>query len=212
MIDDFRLRVFYTAALAKNFTRAARKLNITQPAVSLNIAELEQTVGDTLFIRETGKPLVLTEKGMSLFGYAERILSLYERLNRELVPSSAVRQQEGVELRIAAVKLAAGFLLPQAIKMYSAAYPLVSVTLVERTDDEIFGLLSEEKVDIGITSRPADNDNEDETELISRPFAELSMNHGPRPVLSLYCTTKKADGITPKSSAIRNFVLTCITQ
>lgn len=40
-MDDFRLRVFITAAKTLNFTKCAEQLFISQPAVSKHIGELE---------------------------------------------------------------------------------------------------------------------------------------------------------------------------
>lgn len=40
-MDDFRLRVFITAAKTLNFTKCAEQLYISQPAVSKHIGELE---------------------------------------------------------------------------------------------------------------------------------------------------------------------------
>ena len=40
-MDDFRLKVFITAARTLSFTRTAERLFISQPAVSKHIGELE---------------------------------------------------------------------------------------------------------------------------------------------------------------------------
>lgn len=43
-MDDFRLRVFITAAKTLNFTKCAEQLYISQPAVSKHIGELESRI------------------------------------------------------------------------------------------------------------------------------------------------------------------------
>ena len=85
MLNDFRLKVFYTCAIKGSFTKAAKELDITQPAVSSHIAEIENDIHDQVFIRKKGS-VVLTEKGKILMDYAERILHLYACAHRELVP------------------------------------------------------------------------------------------------------------------------------
>ena len=55
---DFRLKVFYTVASEKSFTKAAHKHNITQPAVSKHIQELERIYGITLLERRGSSILV----------------------------------------------------------------------------------------------------------------------------------------------------------
>lgn len=61
-MDDFRLRVFITAAKTLNFTKCAEQLYISQPAVSKHIGELESRYKVQLFER-SGSRLALTEAG-----------------------------------------------------------------------------------------------------------------------------------------------------
>lgn len=64
-MDDFRLRVFITAAKTLNFTKCAEQLYISQPAVSKHIGELESRYKVQLFER-SGSRLALTEAGRSM--------------------------------------------------------------------------------------------------------------------------------------------------
>lgn len=71
-MDDFRLRVFITAAKTLNFTKCAEQLFISQPAVSKHIGELESRYKVQLFER-SGSRLALTEAGRVMLEHAERI-------------------------------------------------------------------------------------------------------------------------------------------
>lgn len=55
-MDDFRLRVFITAAKTLNFTKCAEQLYISQPAVSKHIGELESRYKVQLFERSARHP------------------------------------------------------------------------------------------------------------------------------------------------------------
>ena len=77
MFEDFRLRVFDTVARCGSFTAAARALGISQPAVSQHIAELEKTLGVTLFER-TRTSVCLTEKGRTFRRCSDQILYWYD--------------------------------------------------------------------------------------------------------------------------------------
>lgn len=66
-MDDFRLRVFITAAKTLNFTKCAEQLYISQPAVSKHIGELESRYKVQLFER-SGSRLALTEAGRVMLG------------------------------------------------------------------------------------------------------------------------------------------------
>jgi len=58
-------------------TRAAEQLSLSQSAVSHKIKRLEESIGSELLDRRAG-PTLLTEEGMRLLGYADRILSLHD--------------------------------------------------------------------------------------------------------------------------------------
>ena len=109
---DFRsLRYFAEVARQKSFTLAAQKLFVTQPTLSRQIAELEDELGQTLFIRTTRR-LELTEKGVNLYRQAQTILALVEKakleamsdgaLSGDLTISAAETPVVGTLLRVAA--------------------------------------------------------------------------------------------------------------
>ena len=70
-MDDFRLKVFITAARTLSFTRTAEQLYISQPAVSKHIGELESRYKVQLFARR-GSRLELTDAGRTMLEAAER--------------------------------------------------------------------------------------------------------------------------------------------
>lgn len=63
------LLVFEAAARHGSFTRAAKDFNISQPSISRNIAQLEQDIGQPLFVRGGGGAH-LTDAGRLLFAAA----------------------------------------------------------------------------------------------------------------------------------------------
>lgn len=71
-MDDFRLRVFITAAKTLNFTKCAEQLYISQPAVSKHIGELESRYKVQLFER-SGSRLALTEAGRVMLEHADAL-------------------------------------------------------------------------------------------------------------------------------------------
>ena len=77
-MDDFRLKVFITAARTLSFTRTAEQLFISQPAVSKHVGELESRYKTQLFVRR-GSRLELTPAGETLLTCAERLAGDYRR-------------------------------------------------------------------------------------------------------------------------------------
>lgn len=69
------LRLFHAIVRYGGVTRAAEELNISQPAVSSQVKKFERELGIQLFASE-GRRLVLTDAGMQLTGYAERLFML----------------------------------------------------------------------------------------------------------------------------------------
>lgn len=82
MLEDFSLKVFVTLVREKSFTKTAAVLNVTQPTVSQNISGLESRLNVKLFQRLRGEA-VLTEVGTVFCKYAERVLSDYDRIERD---------------------------------------------------------------------------------------------------------------------------------
>ena len=95
MTTDNRLKIFVAVARSGSFTRAARSLGCSQPSVSQNIAQLESDAGCALFERGRGS-VSLTASGKLFYSYAQRILSMYERLDMEL--SGKAVPQENLQL------------------------------------------------------------------------------------------------------------------
>ncbi len=114
-MDDFRLKVFTTAAETLNFSHCAKQLGITQPAVSSHIKELENLYGQKLFERKmTG--LELTGFGSFLYEKARGILSKYRQLDFEAF--FMINADNMDDYIIAASHHAARTVLPFVMKRY----------------------------------------------------------------------------------------------
>ena len=89
-MDLASLQVFQTVAREQSFSRAAEKLYRTQPAISIAMRKLEEWVGQPLFVRGSGAR-TLTDAGVLLLEYAERMLNLREEI------SKGMKQLQGLE-------------------------------------------------------------------------------------------------------------------
>lgn len=78
-----KLYTLLTVAETLNLTQAAAKSGFTQPAVSQHIKALETELGVKLFIRKDSG-IKLTKEGEIAVKYAEKLLSVYDKLKREL--------------------------------------------------------------------------------------------------------------------------------
>lgn len=152
-MDDFRLRVFITAAKTLNFTKCAEQLFISQPAVSKHIGELESRYKVQLFER-SGSRLALTEAGRVMLEHAERIADGYRRLQYEM---DLFTDRLGGELKVGASTTIAQYVLPQVLARFTARFPEVKVSLASGNSEQVEAALARHDTDLGLVGkqRPA---------------------------------------------------------
>ena len=155
MLTDFRLKVFKTVADRLSFTKAAAELLISQPAVTKQINELERLLGKPLFLRH-GNRISLTDDGVRLLEYANRILALYGELRDAFV------EEQGAfsgEIRLGASTTLSQYVLPGLLAKFRKLYPDVRVTLFNGNTEQIERQIADGKLDFGMiegtASKPA---------------------------------------------------------
>src|SRR5262249_58752264 len=79
-LNYHHLLYFWTVVRAGSIHKASTELRVSAPAISTQLKLLEDQLGEKLLTR-SGRRLVLTEMGKTVFGYAEDIFTL----GRELV-------------------------------------------------------------------------------------------------------------------------------
>ncbi|UXH78791.1 LysR family transcriptional regulator [Roseateles amylovorans] len=108
-----------------NASLAAELLHVTQPAVSKTLAELEQGLGQTLFLRR-GRNMHITPIGRRLLSLARKIEADLHRAAGDV--ATMVRGASG-ELRIGATNAALARLLPTAITSMKAEFPQLTLSV-----------------------------------------------------------------------------------
>lgn len=98
-LNYHHLHYFWAVAKEGNLTRAAKRLHVSQSALSVQIRQLEDVLGQSLFVR-AGRTLALTEAGRIALAYADRIFSTGTELLETLKEG---RRRERHVLRIGAV-------------------------------------------------------------------------------------------------------------
>ena len=97
-INFHHLRYFWAVAKDGNLTRTAARLRVAQSALSSQIRQLEEQLGEALFLRD-GRRLVLTEAGKIALAFAEDIFAAGSQLAATLEHG----RQHAQVLRIGAV-------------------------------------------------------------------------------------------------------------
>lgn len=139
-----QLRYFVAVAEERNFTRAAERLNMTQPPLSRQIQQIEETVGLALFERGA-RPLKLTEAGRVFYAQAKRLLEESD----ELLPLTRRLAQLAERIVIGFVPSTLYGPLPDVIRAFREAAPLIQISLIEMFTIEQLSALKGGRIDVG---------------------------------------------------------------
>jgi len=144
-------RVFYWIAKTGSITGAAARLHITQPAVSHTIKQMEDRLGGPLFFR-TSRGVHLTTEGEVLLRYIEQA---FVHVNMGEKAIAEMHSLNSGEIHIGASDtLCKHYLLPD-LERFHEQYPKIRIHITNRTTPETLLLLKAGKIDFGIVSLPA---------------------------------------------------------
>ena len=137
---------FYHVAKLGSFTKAANTTFRTQSAISQQIKNLEEELGCQLFERIGKRKLRLTFAGNRFFKFSETILEKHSSLIEEL---NEMKGRQKGRLRVAAPFTTLFHLFPLSLKHYIKQFPNVELTILDRSQQDILGLIKNGDVDFG---------------------------------------------------------------
>ena len=143
-----QINAFFAVATTGSFSAAAEKIFRTQSAVSIQIARLEKSLGLRLFQRTT-KSIELTEAGKIFLEYVEKIRSLLEEAQQELID---LEKMERGRLSISTSDTTACYLLPGILQTYKDRYPGIDVVVRNSTSLQTIEKVMNNEVDLGIAT------------------------------------------------------------
>jgi len=150
-LDIASLEVFQAVVRQGGVSKAAAHLNRVQSNVSTRIRQLEDQLGEPLFLRDN-KRMTLTDAGRNLLPYAERMLTLA----REAADAVKTKDLNGT-FHIGAMESTAAARLPQMLSQFHARHPDVSVRLTTATAGALQNRLSNEEIDVAFIAEPVSN-------------------------------------------------------
>jgi DNA-binding transcriptional LysR family regulator len=107
--------------------RAAARLGISQPAASKTLADIEERIGNTLFVRGPHETLP-TQSGQILVNYARHCLGETKRVVEEL---EALELRKAKVLRIGMLGSSATTVVPNVVEELTRSDHLIEITLEE---------------------------------------------------------------------------------
>jgi len=169
MIDPRALRMFHEVCSAGSISGAARMLNIAQPSVSAAMAALEARLGAVLFER-TRSGVVLTPAGEALRTRAQMLDHLLRDAEDDV---AAARNGHAGPLRVGGTPGALVSLLPAAIARLDREFPQLTLTVLERPDRDLAGMLRGGDIELAFVTTAIEEPPADlaERTLSRDPFA-----------------------------------------
>lgn len=142
------IRAFLDIASEGNLSAVARAQGITQPALSRTLAELEDLLGQSLFLRQ-GRRLVLTEGGTLFRRHALAALQSLE------AGVAAIGPGQGGAIRVGVLPSVATRFFPQVVLRFREARPDVMLSIETGPHHYLIRLLREGALDLMIGRLPA---------------------------------------------------------
>src|SRR5688500_17893193 len=147
-IDLDSLEIFRTVVSEGGVIRAAGKLNRVQSNVTTRIRQLEERLGQKLFLRQ-GRSLALAPAGRKLLPYADRLLRLADEAEGELRSDLPIGT-----FRLGSLESTAGSRLPPVLSRFHKLYPGVVVELVSGTTDALIRRVNAFEIEAAFISEP----------------------------------------------------------
>lgn len=133
MIDIETIRSFLEVAKTHNVSVAAKNMRVTQSALSQRIRALEQTLGQSVFVRKYS--------GLELNSFGNEFLEICKdvRHDIEVLDDWVSRQKKQVNghLKIATISSLIGHVFPKFLKPFFSKYPNVKFTIDNSTSKYI---------------------------------------------------------------------------
>jgi LysR family transcriptional activator of nhaA len=151
-LNYHHLYYFWNVVRNGGVNQAAQRLRVSPPAVSAQLRELQENLGEALFVR-SGRKLELTEMGRTVFDYAEDIFALGREL-MDTVKNRPTGRPIRVDIGVVDVlpKMIAQWLIQPALKLRES----VRIVCREATSDQLIARLATLELDVVLSDSPAD--------------------------------------------------------
>ncbi len=150
---EFRvLRYFLAVTREGNISRAAEALHVTQPTLSRQLKDLEDELGQQLFIRGSHN-ISLTAEGMVFRKRAEEIIDMVRKTKDEFL---SIKDNISGDVYIGGGETSAMRLIAEVINKLRADYPDIHYHLYSGNATDVTERLDKGLLDFGILIQPTD--------------------------------------------------------
>ena len=151
-LNYHHLLYFWTVVRAGSIQKASEELRISPPAISAQMKRLESQMGERLFLK-SGRRLVLTEVGRTVFSYAEDIFALGREL-LDVVKNRPIGRPIRLDVGVVDVmpKVVVQTLLEPALHLRET----VRIVCREASPDQLLARLATHELDVVLSDSPVD--------------------------------------------------------
>lgn len=143
---------FWRVAKLGHLTRAAEELHTSQSSLSAQVRQLEERMGEELFVRE-GRRLVLTSAGQLMLAYTENIFGL----SQEMLSRLEGRSEGFTRLRVGSVGTLSRNYQENMIRPLLTD-PTVVLTLESGALDDLIARLTRHQLDVVLANETVPSD------------------------------------------------------
>ncbi|KAB7898082.1 LysR family transcriptional regulator [Rouxiella sp. S1S-2] len=144
-----QIQYFVTLAELRSFTATAHLLAISQPALSSALRQIESVLGGKL-VNRTAQAVTLTDRGLAILPYAERMLNIAHNTFDDMLQIMA--QGGDGTLRIGLVPSVSTLLFPAVPELLATRFPHLRVEFHDLTNDRLLIELEKGSIDFGLGS------------------------------------------------------------
>lgn len=151
-LNYHHLLYFWTTAKVGSVQKASEELRVSAPAISAQMKLLEEQLGEKLMSR-SGRRLVLTDTGRTVFTYADEIFTLGREM-LDVVKNRPIGRPLRLDVGIVDVmpKAIVHALLEPAMKLPDP----VRIVCREASADQLLGRLATHELDVVLSDAPVD--------------------------------------------------------
>lgn len=146
------LRYFVEAAREASMTRAAQKLHVTQPTLSKQIKELEEELGQTLFVRGNYR-IHLTPEGEILY---KRALDILKMVDLTALEFASMNDFNGGDIHLGCAESDGVALLAKAAKQLQEEYKNLHFHLYSGNAETVCARLDKGLLDFAVVVQNVD--------------------------------------------------------
>lgn len=160
------LRAFLAVFDCGNFHKAAERLHMSQPALSRRLRTLEARLGTPLFERST-RNVMPTAAGRQLEGIARRVLDDWDT---SILTINKVGNRQPGQITISSIPTVAIYFLPKAIQHFNRQYPRIRLRVLDRSPQEALECVIRREAEFGINMIGAMESDVAFTQVMNDPY------------------------------------------